>query len=199
MTDKQTLRRHYKTQRQAISAERRLLAGQAIIERVLPLIEQALPQSQQATHRNIVAGYYPQDDEFDILPLLHHLQKTPFEPVLPIVTGRDQPLAFGRWPTAPEVFRRGAYGIFEPPVVDSSLSPYLFLVPLLAFDLKGYRLGYGGGYYDRTLAQARHAHPVTAIGIGFELQRHTGLPYDPTDQRLDYIVTESSVYDCRMS
>ena len=75
------------------------------------------------------------------------------------------------------------------------MRPQHALVPLLAFDDDGYRLGYGGGFYDRTLAALRHdgAGPLVAIGVGLEAQRRPPLPREPFDQRLDWLVTDEAV------
>jgi 5-formyltetrahydrofolate cyclo-ligase len=75
----------------------------------------------------------------------------------------------------------------------AELVPSVLIVPLVAFDRRGFRLGYGGGFYDRTLEGLRARGPVTAIGFGFAAQEMAEVPIEPTDQRLDLIVTERSV------
>lgn len=110
---------------------------------------------------------------------------------VPVITGKGQPLAFRTWsPEAPMV--EGAHGA-RVPVAGAWLVPEVLIVPLLAFDRAGHRLGYGGGYYDRTLALLRARGVVTAIGFAFAAQEVPGVPVEPTDQRLDLIVTDTGV------
>jgi 5-formyltetrahydrofolate cyclo-ligase len=73
------------------------------------------------------------------------------------------------------------------------VTPQILIVPLLAFDARGYRLGYGGGFYDRTLQGLRAAGPVTAIGFAYNAQEVAQVPTEPTDQPLDFIVTEAGI------
>ncbi len=109
---------------------------------------------------------------------------------LPWVCARDMPLVFLRWtPEAP--MRAGAYGI-PVPAQHTPLTPDLVLVPLNAFDAQGYRLGYGGGYFDRTLAALAPA--PTTIGVGFELGRVASILPEPHDRPLDWIVTEAGAF-----
>ena len=86
------------------------------------------------------------------------------------------------------------WGIREPAPDAAIVDPDILLVPLLAFDAAGWRLGYGGGYYDRTLQRLRALKPVTAIGLAFDEQRVPAVPHGPFDQRLDWIVTGSGAH-----
>ena len=107
---------------------------------------------------------------------------------MPVVVGDGLPLEFHEWwPGA--AMRRGAFGA-EIPADGHILVPDLVLAPLLAFDRAGWRLGYGGGYYDRTLEQLRAARPVRAFGIAFAAQEIATVPVEETDQRLDGMWTE---------
>ena len=90
----------------------------------------------------------------------------------------------------------GVWDIQIPPDTAAEVVPDVLLVPLLAFDLQGYRLGYGGGFYDRTLDKLRALKPVTAIGIGFAAQQVETVPHDHLDQRLDYVMTEKATLRC---
>ncbi|MDR2091698.1 MAG: 5-formyltetrahydrofolate cyclo-ligase [Azoarcus sp.] len=104
---------------------------------------------------------------------------------LPVVTAKDAPLVFRRWiPGA--ALARDRYGIPFPPHGEA-IRPDLALAPLNAFDARGYRLGYGGGYFDRTLA----AMPLTAIGVGFELGREADVLPQAHDRAMDWLVTEA--------
>lgn len=113
-------------------------------------------------------------------------------PVLLPVTRRGHPLVFRRWQPGTPMVRDG-YGVEYPDDDQETGAPEILVVPLLAFDAVGHRLGYGGGYYDRTLAQLRATGPVTAIGFAFAAQEVAALPATDRDQRLDGIVTEREV------
>lgn len=136
-----------------------------------------------------VSGYWPVADELDVRPLLARLHSQGHVIGLPVVVARGQPLRFRRWePGAP--MAAAHYGILVPGETAPEIVPGLVLVPMLAFDRGGWRLGYGGGFYDRTLARLRQAGPVLAVGVAFAAQEVAAVPRDPLDQRLDWIVTE---------
>ena len=142
----------------------------------------------------VVSAFWPMPGELDLRPLLDALHARGCVCALPVVVGRHAPLVFRAWePGATLVTSR--FGIQEPGPERAELRPQHALVPLLAFDDDGYRLGYGGGFYDRTLAGLRvdGAGPLLAIGIGLEAQRRPMLPREPFDQPLDWLVTEESV------
>jgi 5-formyltetrahydrofolate cyclo-ligase len=108
---------------------------------------------------------------------------------LPVVERRGAPLVFRRW--RPDMaLKPGAYGIPAPPEDAPTLTPDIVLVPLVAFDRFGHRLGYGGGYYDRTLARLRAERPVQAIGCAHAAQEVARIPAMATDARLDWLLTE---------
>ena len=110
---------------------------------------------------------------------------------VPVIPGEARPLVFHRWhPDARMV--AGAFGALVPEA-SQEVVPEVLIVPLLAFDRAGYRLGYGGGFYDRTLEGLRARGPVTAIGFAFAAQEVDRVPTEPTDQKLDLIVTERGV------
>lgn len=144
-----------------------------------------------AGHRGVpLAGYMPIRTEIDPLPAM--AEAAAYGPVgVPVIAGEAQPLDFSRWtPNGP--LREGPFGA-QVPEVDDFLVPQIVIVPLVAFDCQGNRLGYGGGFYDRTLERLRAAGPVLAIGFAWAAQEADELPLEPTDQRLDMIVTESWV------
>ncbi|HET6221835.1 MAG TPA: 5-formyltetrahydrofolate cyclo-ligase [Dongiaceae bacterium] len=136
-----------------------------------------------------VSGYWPLSDEIDPRPLIHRLHGAGHPIGLPAVLGRGLPLAFRRWQPGLDL-EIGTFGVLTPPLGAPEIVPALLLVPLLAFDRAGYRLGYGGGFYDRTLAGLRAGTEITAVGVAFALQEVPAVPRDATDQPLDWIVTE---------
>jgi 5-formyltetrahydrofolate cyclo-ligase len=138
----------------------------------------------------VVSGYWPMRHEFDVRPLLGALHGRGHVCALPLVTGKGQPLEFRVWsPGAPLV--EAAFGTQVPPETAPVVTPALLLVPMLAFDTRGYRLGYGGGFYDRTLDGLRTAGLAPlAVGCAFQGQRIDAVPVNATDQRLDWVVTE---------
>ncbi|HUF44987.1 MAG TPA: 5-formyltetrahydrofolate cyclo-ligase, partial [Aestuariivirgaceae bacterium] len=108
---------------------------------------------------------------------------------LPVVVARGQPLVFRAWaPGNPTV--AGIWSIPVPLESAPELEPDVLIVPMLAFDGEGYRLGYGGGFYDRTLARLRAIKPVVAVGAAFAGQEVAQVPRGPHDEPLDWIVTE---------
>lgn len=141
----------------------------------------------------ILAGYMPMRTEVDCLPAMAaHLAVGQGGCVcVPVIPGPAQPLQFHDWhPGA--VMVAGAFGALIPEGAVERV-PSVLIVPLLAFDRQGFRLGYGGGFYDRTLEGLRAHGPVTAIGFAFAAQEVPEVPTEPTDQRLDMIVTEREV------
>lgn len=136
-----------------------------------------------------ISAYWPLDDEFDPRPLIEHLAAAGHEIGLPVVVGRGAPLLFRRWQPGMALVP-GNFRVLTPPPESPEVTPAVVLAPLLAFDACGYRLGYGGGFYDRTLAGLRAAGPVLAIGLAYAAQEVAAVPREATDQPLDWIVTE---------
>ena len=134
-----------------------------------------------------VAGFWPMPEEIDIRPLLLALLGRGHALLLPETPSRGQPLLFRHWrPGMPMIAER--FGTLRPDGAPGV--PTLLLVPLLAFDARCNRLGYGGGYYDRTIA----VHPgIRSIGCGFAAQRLDAVPVLPHDARLDAVATEAGV------
>jgi len=131
-----------------------------------------------------VAGFWPMDKEIDICPLLHALHANGNPILLPVTPPRGQALAFRRWRPG-DVLQRERFGTFRP--VGEPGVPDLLLVPLLAWDGQGRRLGYGGGYYDRTLAALPGRR---AVGCAYAAQRVAEVPADEHDVPLDAVATE---------
>lgn len=136
-----------------------------------------------------VSGYWPGRSELDIRPLMERLHRAGHPIGLPIVQGRGKPLIFRLWSPGAALEPK-AFGLLEPPASAPEITPEVLLVPFLAFDREGYRIGYGAGYYDMTLAGLRARGDVLAIGVGYAGQRVERLPRDGHDQRLDWVVTE---------
>jgi 5-formyltetrahydrofolate cyclo-ligase len=136
----------------------------------------------------VIGGYLPTRYEADPVPLMEASRGRGHGIALPRVTGKARALSFHLWAGRPPM--AGAYGLLEPEPDWPEALPDVFLVPLLACDAAGYRLGYGGGYYDRTLRAARAQRAILAVGIGFAGQVVSELTREPTDEPLDWMVTE---------
>jgi 5-formyltetrahydrofolate cyclo-ligase len=168
-------------------------AGRAAADDVWRRFQDAGRQGLVIDHDDVVSGYWPIRDELDIRRLLAGLTEQGIRCALPVAMGRAQPLQFRQWKPGLDLEQR-AFGLSEPPDTARILTPRIVLVPLLAVDSRGNRLGYGGGYYDRTLTYLRRTSPVVAVGIAFEVQRVADVPYDGHDAALDWLVTEKSVF-----
>jgi 5-formyltetrahydrofolate cyclo-ligase len=140
----------------------------------------------------VVSAFWPVGDEFDVKPMMEALHAQGCVWVLPVVTVKHMPLTFRVWePGMP--FIVSSFGIPEPGPDRPPATPDISIVPLLAFDDEGFRLGYGGGYYDRTIEQMRLLRreiPYLTVGVAFEGQQRADLPHEPFDQPLDWILTE---------
>ncbi len=174
-------------QRDALAADARQAAAEAIAARKFPL---AMPPG------TIVSGFMPMKTEISPLPLMRKLAEAGATLALPVVEGRGKPLLMRGWQWG-EPLGSGVWGIREPKPEAPLVDPDILLVPLLAFDRAGYRLGYGGGYYDLTIAVLRARKPVTAVGIAFAAQEVPRVPTTPRDAQLDLVLTERDVIDLR--
>lgn len=152
----------------------------------------AAPDDLGVAAGSVVAGYWPIDTEADVRPLLARLHERGVVCALPRVVEPRAPLRFHRWAPSDDL-EDGRFGTRQPLATRETVTPSVVLAPLLAFDAAGHRLGYGAGYYDRTLAALRRARPVTAIGVAYALQRLDMVPHEPHDQPLDWIVTEDGL------
>jgi 5-formyltetrahydrofolate cyclo-ligase len=139
-----------------------------------------------------VGGYQALSEEADPSQLLSALQARKCEISYPRVHAKAQPLRF-HVTLAGEAWRPGTFGVLEPRPDWPRAFPSMLLVPLLAFDAEGHRLGYGGGYYDRTLHQFRGERAMTAIGVCYAGQEIAEVPHDASDEKLDMVVTEQGV------
>lgn len=145
--------------------------------------------------QSVVAGYWPLTGEVDTVPLLYQLFDKGHSVALPVVTDHHAPLIFRAW--SPDMnLAEGYAGTRVPPTDSPALQPDFIIVPLVAFDRAGYRLGYGGGFYDRTLNAMRRTRPITAIGIAYAVQQVPLVPHDGSDAKLDWVITEESAIQC---
>lgn len=144
------------------------------------------------TPGSAVAGYWPIATEIDDRPLLARLHEHGCVCALPVVVAKGAPLCFRRWAPLDEI-EPGDHGTWQPLAFADEITPTLVIVPLLAFDTAGWRLGQGVGYYDRTLARLRAAGPVVAVGMAYAAQRFDAVPHGPLDQPLDWLLTEQSL------
>jgi 5-formyltetrahydrofolate cyclo-ligase len=184
---KSDLRSAALARRDALDAALRDAAAKAIAARGLPF---AVPTG------TVVAGYAAIRSELDPGPLMTALAARGAVLALPVVIAPDRPLVFRAWqPEQP--MQRGQLGNPEPSAAAPDVAPDIVLVPLAAFDRRGHRLGYGGGHYDRTLAQLRNHRPVVAIGLAFAAQEVDALPALPHDALLDLVLTEQATLDFR--
>jgi 5-formyltetrahydrofolate cyclo-ligase len=142
----------------------------------------------------VVSAFWPLEGEIDTLPLIEGLIRRGCQVVLPVMQGAGLPLVFRAW-TPGEPLVPAGYGTHEPATDKPEAHPSLLIVPLLAFDRAGYRLGYGGGFYDRTLAGLRRTGDITSVGIAFAGQEVAEVPRGRFDQCLDFMVTEKEVIE----
>ncbi len=181
MESKPALRASLLARRQTLGADERRVAAEGL--RDLFLLE--LPIELPA----VVSGFWPIRDEIDVRPLMDALFDEGCQLALPVVQGRGKRLLFRAWrPGGP--LEAGVFGTLQPTAAAEPIEPDALLVPLLACDGEGWRLGYGGGFYDRTLEDLRKQRQVTAIGVGFDLQLIPEVPHGADDQRLDWLLTD---------
>jgi 5-formyltetrahydrofolate cyclo-ligase len=140
----------------------------------------------------IIAGYWPIAGEIDDLAFLKHCHNQGLQCCLPFIKSEAAPLIFKAWQPS-DILEKGMYGIPAPSPEAPILIPDVLLIPLVAFDRACYRLGKGGGFYDRTLAHLRENHDVLAIGLAYDCQEIDRVTREAHDQQLDCIVTPTRV------
>jgi 5-formyltetrahydrofolate cyclo-ligase len=138
----------------------------------------------------VVSAYYPMAGEIWPLRLMAALKARGHSLALPVMQGKADPLVFRTWAPGDELIA-GVWGIRQPAPSQPAVLPDILLVPLLAFDRAGYRLGYGGGYFDRTLRDLRGRKPILAVGLGLDELEVDAVPHLDYDERLDWILTPS--------
>ena len=187
--EKAVIRRDAMTRRNALPADLRAQAAETIAARPFPL---------PVSPGTIVSGFMPLKSEINPLPLLRKLAGEGARLALPAIDRRGRPLimrafAFG------DALDTGQWGIREPKPEAAEVAPDIMLVPLLAFDRAGRRIGYGAGYYDMTIAKFRAAKPVLTVGIAYAAQEIAAVPVTERDARLDLVLTERETIDFRGS
>jgi len=187
ITAKSELRREASARRDALPPDARQAAAEAIAARPFPLA---------IAPGTIVSGFMPMNTEINPLPLMRKLAGQGARLALPVMAGRGKPLIMRAWVSG-EPLSAGVWGIREPEPEAAEVNPDILLVPLVAFDRAGHRIGYGGGYYDRTIAQLRARKAVIAVGLAFATQEVPAVPTTPRDERLDLVLTEREVIDLR--
>lgn len=165
--------------REAIAPSDHAAASAAIERHLGRLLAQLVPK--------LVGFCWPYRGEFDCRPLMQQRARDGGAAALPVIAAAQAPMSFRVW-TPDSDMADGRYGI-PIPAAGKTVTPDLLLMPVVAFDEQGFRLGYGGGYFDRTLAALR-PQPV-AVGVGFELARIASIDPGPFDLPLDYVVTEA--------
>jgi 5-formyltetrahydrofolate cyclo-ligase len=174
-------------------------ARRAALARDWPYAGDALAQmatgwfAQHGWPQGVVAGYWPVQSEINPLPLLLLMAEHGASLALPVLEGEGELHMTFRTFVPGDALVSGPFGLNQPAPEKTEVRPDTILLPLLAFDDKGIRLGYGGGWYDRTVSGLRAVRPVTCFGVGFAAQQRDDIPAEVHDQRLDAILTEQSV------
>jgi 5-formyltetrahydrofolate cyclo-ligase len=181
------LRREAAARRDGLPAAERQAAAEAIAARPFPL---------KFARGTVVSGFSPIRSEINPLPLLRKLADAGASLALPVIVGRGQPLlmrayAFG------DALEARQWGIREPMTAAAEVWPDILIVPLLAFDRRGNRIGHGAGYYDMTINALRARKAVTAVGVAYAVQEALEIPVTERDARLDLVLTERETIDCR--
>jgi 5-formyltetrahydrofolate cyclo-ligase len=184
---KAVLRREALARRDALPRELRAAVAEAIAARPFPA---AIKPGA------VVSGFMPMKSEINPIPLMRKLADAGATLALPVVAGKGRPLIMRAWSVG-EPLASGVWGIREPKPDAPEVFPDILIVPLLAFDRRGHRIGYGAGYFDMTIAALRARKPIVAAGIAFAAQEIAEVPTTPRDARLDLVLTEREVIDLR--
>jgi len=184
---KRQIRREAIARRDALPAAERAAAAATIAGRALPVA---------VAPGVIVSGFSPLNSEINPVPLMRRFADAGAGLALPVVAGKGRPLTMRAWAFG-EPLVAGVWGIREPKPEAAEVFPDILIVPLLAFDRAGHRIGYGAGYYDMTIARLRGMKPVVAIGIAYAAQEIAEVPATPRDAALDLVLTERKVIDFR--
>ncbi len=186
-TQKQMMRTDARSRRRSITADAMEEAATRVAGMDLGFLD---------VSPKILGAYFPVRSEFDCLPLVRRMVNDGWRIALPVVK-QNSPLEYREW-TFGAPMENGPFGIPQP-VDGELLSPTVVLVPLLAFDRHCFRLGYGGGHYDRTLETLRGQHQVIAIGLAFDIQEVSEVPVCSYDQQLDWILTPSGAIPAKQT
>jgi len=191
MTDPKTdLRRRSLARRDLVTPQEAHDAAAAVARRGLALVRER--QAKMGLAAPVVSVYWPIRSELNTRPLIDALAAAGFRVTLPVMHKVRHPLIFRDFTPGDDLIK-GPYGLSEPAEDKAARDPDILFSPLAAFDRRGYRLGYGGGIYDATLAQLRAKKPVAAIGVAYACQETDRVPTEPHDERLDHLVTEGEL------
>jgi 5-formyltetrahydrofolate cyclo-ligase len=186
--EKRALRWRIKTWRAGLGADAMARAADAVAAHGLDFLW--YPQ-----RRAVVSGFSSLPDEFRAWPLLRRLHGEGYALAMPVMQGKHLPLVFRAWSPG-DAMDKAVWGIAEPKADKPALEPDIVLVPLLAFDAIGRRLGYGGGYYDRTLRGLRARKSILAVGLAYDEQQVDAVPHLDYDERLDWVLRPSGPLEC---
>ena len=178
--EKQALRRRAQSVRATAHAARSEAASTALAEMFCRTLADRLAESA-------VALYWPMRDEIDVRPLITRLAEMAVR-----MTGATDPLTFRAWVPG-DALIAAAFGVQEPAASAPRVIPDIVAVPLLAVDAVGNRLGYGGGYYDRTLRDLRSCGKIVAVGVAYDEQEFAAVPRHTGDEILDMVITDRRV------
>jgi 5-formyltetrahydrofolate cyclo-ligase len=173
--------------RDALPPALRAAAAEAIAKRAFPVT---------IAPGMIVSGFSPMKTEINPIPLMRKLADAGASLALPVIVGRGHALIMRAWSFGAPL-ESVQWGIREPTSDAPEVAPDILIVPLVAFDRVGHRIGYGAGYYDMTIAALRAKKKVVAIGIGFAAQEISRVPATARDERLDLVLTERETIDFR--
>lgn len=169
---------------------------QALPSEANDAIAQRFMQALNPQPGMVVSAYWPLKYEVDTRPLLDALATRGCVTALSAVEKKDAPLVFRRWNPG-DALEEWAFGVKQPKVEAPYVIPAIIMVPLVAFDATGARLGFGGGFYDRTLEKFRRGLPLLAVGLAYSTQQAERIPFGPLDQSLDLVITEKETFDWR--
>ena len=184
---KADLRRSSLARRDAMPPAARATAAETVAERPFPV---------EVKPGTVVSAYSPLHSEINPVPLMRKLTDAGAQLALPVVLGRGKPLIMRAWAFG-QPLNSGVWGIREPSPDAPEVWPDILIVPLAAFDRKGHRIGYGAGYYDMTINRLRMLKPIIAVGLAYASQQVAVVPITPRDARLDLVLTEREVIECR--
>jgi 5-formyltetrahydrofolate cyclo-ligase len=188
LLEKRALRRRIKAWRAGLAADAMAGAADQVSAHGLSFL-------QLGQKRLVVSGFSSLPQEFRAWPLLRRLLAQGHLLAMPAMQGRDLPLRFRAWAPG-DAMDKAIWGIAEPKPDKRELEPEVVLTPLLAFDACGWRLGYGGGYYDRTLRSLRAHKPIVAVGLAFDEQQVDAVPHLDYDEPLDWVLRPSGPLRC---
>lgn len=144
----------------------------------------------------VIGGYWPTKSEVDVRLFLSYFLNHGHVWALPVVQAPDKSVVFRQWRPG-NLLVSGAYNILTPDETAPLVIPTILLVPMMGFDPQGYRLGQGGGYFDRTIADLRAHHSIRVIGIAFDCQEVESIPRQDHDERMDYIITPTRIMEIK--